>query len=421
MNPFDLTQALPPLLISFIATTLLAFVVGLELHSYRRAAGESLGFGTTRTLTLIATLGFGLFHLGGWPPYVAGLVVIGLWLGIVYWHRVAKGNEHLLTLMVALSTYLFGPLALNEPLWLLVLYTVVIILVLGQPEIRRFSDAFRSDEAVTLGKFLIMAGLVLPLLPDHQIASFISITWSQLWLAVVVVSGISYFSYLAQTYFFPDRSVLLTGVLGGLYSSTAVTVVLGRRAANNPKGARRIGAAIVLATLMMYLRLWLLTLVLGYHEIALKLVLPFAILVAVSAVVALLLYRETQPALSAPAEESLTHPLEFSTALLFATLFVVFAGVTRFVIDRYGAGGLHLLAFFAGFTDIDPFVLSALAGHFQVSGNAVEAAIVIASGSNNLLKAVYSLALSRNRELLPASLWLMLSFALSMIYSLLIQ
>jgi uncharacterized membrane protein (DUF4010 family) len=418
MIPATVSQALPPELISFIATTLLACVVGLELHSYRRSSEEPLAFGTTRTLTLVGAFGFILYLVGGKALYAVGLLILGAWLGMFYWRRLASGNEHLLTLLVALSAYLFGPLALKGPLWLLVLYAVVIILMLGgQTGIRRFSDAFRSGEALTLGKFLIMAGLVLPLLPDRQIADFITVTWYRLWLTVVVVSGISYLSYLAQTYFVPGRGVLLTGLLGGLYSSTAVTVVLARRAQKAPQADHRIGSAIVLATMMMYLRLWILMFALGSHAIALNLALPFAAMFAVSGGVAWLMYGRPSMHLGANADPVLDHPLEFSAALLFAFLFILFAGLTNLVIARFGIGGLHLMAFGVGFTDIDPFILSVLAGHFHVSDVDAGSAVLIATGSNNLLKAVYSIALSRSRALLPAALWLVFSFAASMAFA----
>jgi uncharacterized membrane protein (DUF4010 family) len=418
VNFFNLQNALPPELISFAATVLLAFTVGLELHSYRRTAGEPLAFGTTRTLTLIAALGYVLYDLGGWAPYLAGFAVLGLWLGLFYWRRLAGGNEHLLTLLVALSPYLFGPLAQRGPPWLLILYAVVIILMLAkQPDIRRLSDTLRSNEATTLAKFLIMAGLVLPLLPDRPIAPFVAVSWSQLWLAVVVVSGISYLSYLAQTYFFPERGVLLTGLLGGLYSSTAVTVVLGRRARGLDPQDRRVAAAVVLATMMMYLRLWLLIFVLGYHAMALRLALPFAAMIVASAAAAWAMERRSLRPAAQATETALSHPLEFSTALLFAFLFVFFAALSTAVIDRFGASGLRGLAFAAGLTDIDPFILSVLAGRYHVGETAIQAAVVIASGSNNLLKAAYGMGLSRHRGMLPAALWLTATFLLSMAYA----
>ncbi len=97
---------------------------------------------------------------------------------------------------------------------------------------------------------------------------------------------------------------------------------------------------------------------------------------------------------------------------------MVFAGATNLVVTHFGTNGLHVLAFAVGFTDIDPFILSVLAGKFHVSESAVVAAVLIASGSNNLLKSVYALALSRNRALLPAALWLALSFIVSLGYAL---
>lgn len=412
------TAALSPLLIAFVETALFGFVIGLELHSYRRAAGEGLGYGTTRTLTLLAVFGFALTLLD--PQlrlFGAGLVVVGAFFAIGYWHRQREGRKRLLIHLVGLLVYAIGPLTLKGPLWLPVLYVVVILLMLGEkPGIRRLSDAFRSSEAVTLAKFLIMAGLILPLLPDSQIAPFITVTWYQLWLAVLVVSGISYLSYLAQTYFFPARGVLLTGVLGGLYSSTATTVVLGKRVRESPHEGRPAAAAIVLATLMMYLRLWALIALLGHTATALRLAAPFGLLVLCSAGIAWLLLRDTGGGAS-QTEPPPHHPLEFSTALLFAALFVLFAAVTHFVVSDFGARGLHVLSFAVGFTDIDPFILSLLDGKLHIGETALQVAVVIASGSNNLLKAGYAAALGRSRAVYPAAAWLAFTFLFSIAYA----
>lgn len=413
-----LIDTLPPALSAFVLTALFGFVIGLEMHSYRRAADKDLGFGTTRTLTLLAVLGYALALLDpGLGLFAAGLIAVGVFLGLHYWGRMRGGEQSLLPAMIALLVYGIGPLALREPVWLLILYVVVILLLLGEkPGIRRFSDAFRSGEATTLVKFLIMAGLVLPVLPDRQIAPFITVTYYQVWLAVIVVSAISYLSYLAQTYFFPTRGVLLTGLLGGLYSSTVATVVLGRRAHGAGPEGRMIGTAIILATAMMYLRLWALILILGHRVTAEDLALPFAVLFLLSGGAAWLLYRGSYAGVSGTSGESPRHPLEFSTAVLFAALFVFFAALAHFVVRGYGAGGLQVLSFGVGFTDIDPFILALLAGKFHVGEAAIEAAILISSGSNNLLKAGYALGLARNRAVVPAALWLVLTFLLSLAY-----
>ena len=411
---------IPPLLEAFIATALFGFVIGLEVHSYRRARNKDLGFGTTRTLTLLAVMGFVLAALDPhlWL-FMGGLFIITGLLALQYWNRLAAGEQSLLPTFIAMLTYLLGPLALQQPLWLLILYVVVVLLLLGgKPGIRRFSDTFQSTEAVTLAKFMIMAGLILPMLPDQPIASFISVTYSQLWLSVVVVSTISYLSYVAQTYFFPNNGVLLAGILGGLYSSTAATVVLSRRAQSASAKDRLYSPAIILATAMMYLRLMALIVILGHTAIAMRLAIPFALLIALSALIAWLLYRRAgnNGDKSDDMATPVRHPLEFSTAILFAVLFVFFAGLTQAVIASYGTAGLHWLSFAIGFSDIDPFILALLAGKYSIDFNVITAAIIIATASNNLLKAAYAIAMARNRSVMPAALWLSFTGVISLVY-----
>ncbi len=408
---------LPPLLGQFALTVAFSFVIGLELHSYRRADQAGLGFGTTRTFTLIGLLGFVLFALDGRGLlFGAGLVVLAVFLALYYRRRLAEQHESLLSILLALLTYAIGPVAMHFPAWFLVLFVVLALLLLGEkPGIRRFSDTLRSDEAITLAKFLIMAGVVLPLLPERQIASFVSVSYYQVWLAVIVVSGLSYASYLAQTYFFPQRGVLLTGLLGGLYSSTAATVVLGRRA-SEAGNAGQLSAAIILATAMMYLRLLVLVFVLGHrHELA-QLLLPFGVLMLASLLTAGWVYRRARRESNAVVLPPLKHPLELRTAFLFTFLFVVFAALTQLILGRFGSGGLHALSLLVGFSDIDPFILSLLAGRFQVGAPEITAAIVLASGSNNLLKALYAAILGRRRGVMPAVIWLVLLFLVSLTY-----
>ncbi len=289
-----------------------------------------------------------------------------------------------------------------------------------KPLIRKFSDEVPAAEGVTLAKFILLAGLVLPLLPNTPIPDLGTITYSKVWLAVVLISAISYTSYLAQAYVFRNGGVVLTGVLGGLYSSTAATVVLARQARADPEIAAFAPAATVLATAMMYARLWILIVLLGHWQDALALAPWFGLLLAGSLGVAAWLWRHARAATtSAPAAASAAgatqrNPLDLPVAFLFAGLFVAFAAITVFVTSHFGANGLHVLSFMVGFSDIDPFVLSLLAGHFQVQPAAVIAAILIATGSNNLLKAGYALVLSRRRTMLPAAAWLLLTMIVSL-------
>lgn len=415
-------STLPPLFEAFLATVLLGFVLGLEVHSYRRANEQDLGIGTTRTMTLIAIIGFMLADLDAHLIlFGIGFAVLGGLLGLQYWKALTLGKQSLMPTLIALLTYLLGPIALMHNLWLLVLYTVAILLLLGEkPGIRRLSDQVRTNELVTLAKFMIMAGLILPLLPDQPIAPGLNVSWNQLWLAVVAVSGISYISYLVQTYFLPRSGLLLSGLLGGLYSSTATTVVLSRRAQQDTMASQRSYAtAVVLASSMMYGRLLVLILLLGHTVIAGRLWLSFALAIASAALAAWMLRTTARDAntTTPPETPPVRHPLEFSTAVVFAGLFVLFAIITEVVVGRFGSHGLHWLAFLVGFTDIDPFILALLAGHYGLDPQIIAHSILIATASNNLLKAIYAVLITRKAKMLQAAAALLVVSAVSLGYA----
>ena len=412
-------SAIPPLLVQFIMTVAFSFVVGLEFRSYHQANDYKLHFGSTRTFVLIGILGFILHTIDtSQLLFAAGLLLLGGLLLVFYWRLSATKQFSLFSTIFLLLIYLIGPIANQFPSWFLVLYVVVLILSLSEKKlIHHFSDQLANEEIATLAKFFIISGVILPLLPDQPIAPMLPVSYYRVWLAVIIVSGFSYLSYLINSYFFKSRSLLITGLLGGLYSSTAATVVIGRRARGlDSASGRNVSSALIMATTMMYIRL-LAIIFMFDRGVALQLLAPFSIIIAMSllVVIGLLKVRNHAPELHDVTD--IKHPLELSTAILFALLFMLFAFLTQYVTSTFGSHGLKSLAIIVGFTDIDPFILSLLGGKFTVSDSAIVSAVVLASGSNNLLKATYAIALARNRSVLFAAAWLSFLFATSIIYA----
>jgi len=413
--------SLPELLSQFLLVVALSFTIGLELHSYRRANNQDLGFGTTRTFTLIGVLGYVLYALDTQTLfYGAGFIALVVFLAVYYHSRSAERLYSLISPMLAIATYLLAPILATFPAWFSVLFVVTLLLILGEKSgIRRFSDAFHSAEMVTFSKYLIMTGVVLPLLPNEQVyASHITITYYQIWLSLLIVSSLSYLSYLAQTYVFKEKGIIFSGLLGGLYSSTATTIVLARRA-RTAEPNHRFANAIILATAMMYLRLLLLITFLGHSNEAGQLLWPFSVLIISSVLVTIYISRSHKNGAIETKQVMIRHPLEFRTAIVFALLFVLFAAVTQTVLTHYGHSGLSVMSFIVGLTDIDPFILSLMAGDFQVASTQVIAAIIIATASNNLMKAGYAMVLGRNRYAYIAGAWLILLALISFFYALL--
>lgn len=399
-----------------LLTLSLSLLIGLEFHKYQRDEGQGLGFGTVRTLGLVGLLGFLLFTLdASGMLFILGFTVLAVWLALYYHRRLEADYPSLMAPVVCLLVYLLGLLAADAPRWFVAAYAVAIIFFLSaKPRIRAFADKVSGDEISTVAKFLIMAGIVLPLLPEQEIAPFIPVTYRQTWFAVVAVSGVSYFSYVAQTYILKSRGALAAGLLGGLYSSTATTVVMAHQARDTPADTLT-SPALILATAMMYVRLLLLAMMLAPASAG-RLAPPFCVAALLSIVAALVLARiQAQRGMASQAPPD-KHPLEFSVALLFACLFVLFATATHYVVGTYSGTGLEVMAFAVGFTEIDPFVLSVLSGKLDISLHAAVDAVMLATASNNILKAAFALGLARNRSVLPACGWLLLLTAASLLY-----
>lgn len=414
----DYQNAIPPLLIEFAMTVAFSFVVGLEFRSYQRTNQHKYHFGSTRTFALIGLLGFILYSIdNSHLLFAAGLFLLGGMLLIYYWRVSAKELFSLFSVLLSLLVYLIGPIVNYFPSWFLVLFIVLLVLVLGEkPLIHRISDQLAKEEIVTLSKFLIISGVILPLLPNQPIAPALPVTYYKVWLAVIIVSGFSYLSYLIHSYLFKSRSLLITGLLAGLYSSTVATVIIGRRAHTMANAGRNISSALIMATAMMYIRL-LVIIFLFAPDAGILLLAPFATVILLSFLVitGLLNFKNHTPDQHEAAE--IQHPLELSTAILFAALFVLFTFVTHYVTTHFGGHALNWLAIIVGFTDIDPFILSLLSGEFKVANSAIVSAVILASGSNNLLKASYAVALARNNSVAFGAAWLLLLFMASIIYA----
>jgi len=192
--------------------------------------------------------------------------------------------------------------------------------------------------------------------------------------------------------------------------------VIARRAHGlNALSARTVSSALIMATTMMYLRLLAIIFVFNRH-VAAELLVPFSFAVALSIMVIIALLTIKNNAVEAKNISEVKNPLELSTAILFALFFMLFAFLTQYVTSNFGSHGLKSLAIIVGFTDIDPFILSLLSGKFIVSNSDLVSAIILASGSNNLLKGAYAVALARNKSVGLAAAWLVFLFIASIAY-----
>jgi len=404
----ELLLNIPVDLYKFILVAVFSLLIGLSQKNLHMARIAQYSFGTDRTFTFIGIFGYVLYIVDpvNLILYAVGLGVLSVFLVVNYFNKIANFTDYgLTTIMIALITYSLAPLVFREPFWLSILVVVFVLIFAEMKEsLTSLSEKLNREEFITLGKFLAIAGIILPLLPNQPIISYLSISPYKLWLAVVVISSISYLSYLLRKFVFTNAGILVTGILGGLYSSTATTFILSKKSKNAPEKAHQYTAAIIIAISMMYIRILLLALIFNM-QLFLKVYPAFLILIILSIVLGLVFWFKA-PQTTNQVKEELNdkNPLEFKVAIIFTLLYLAFTVITNFTIRQFGLNGLNTLSYLVGFTDIDPYLLNLFQGNFTVGIDVLAQATMQAIISNNILKYVYALSLSSKSSRLTLSI-----------------
>ncbi|MDB5410178.1 MAG: hypothetical protein JWL84_5090 [Rhodospirillales bacterium] len=393
----------------------LAVFLGLAFEEVYKSEDRAAP-GGIRTFPTLAVTGAMLYLIepAHALAFVAGILALAVWL--TAYLRPAAPDRAPPGMMIPacnLLAYVVGPVALTQPPWVAVALTVTAVLLLGAREwLHGLIYRVPRDELLTAGKFLILVGIILPLVPDQPVASATHLTPYHVWLAVVAICTLSYASYLLQRYVPARQAALLPAILGGAYSSTATTIVLAKRQREAGSARADISAGIVAATSMMYVRLGI-VLALFNQRLALALAPALVALFATGAAMAAYEWRR---AAEQPTDESLAipavNPLQITTAGVFAALFVVISLASSWMRGAFGESGLLVLAAVVGATDIDPFVLNIAQGSVDMPTAVLVAAILIATSSNNVVKAACAIGfggLAAARR--PAAMLLVLAAA----------
>ena len=311
-----------------------------------------------RTFTLVG-LESGIAGLAGHlgQSFAAGALVAGTVavLAVGYANRPGiKRKPDATTPMAALVTVGLAFLAgFGEPGLAIAGATIVTLLLALKAELHGFLEKLDEDDVKALARYAVIAGAVLPFLPNGQYGPLGAWNPQKLWLVVMLVTGFSFLGYVANRIFGERNGTIATALIGGAYSSTAVTQSLAQRLGSEGNGGAE-NAGIALATAVMYLRVLVLIGVLST-----RVLLPFALVILPALVVAwgagFWLYRKA-PKCDAPAPPG--NPIAILPALGFV-LFVAFAAVAaKWAAGRFGEQGIALLLLIVGSTDVDTAIIT---------------------------------------------------------------
>ncbi len=394
----SLLAHLPSELSGFLVALGLSLLIGFEREEQR--PDDPAGFfGGIRTFPIIGLGGFLLVEaFDSALPFAVGLFALGLLLTVSHWSSVRSGDLGLTTEVAALLTYALGGAAARGVVWIALAVGVVAVILLHEKrELEGLSARVPPEELRTLLRFLLLTAVILPAVPDHPFSAF-EINPFKIWLVVVAVSAVSYASYLLQLRW-GDGALFVSGVLGGAYSSTVTTVVLARQSTSGARAEVAWAGAIVAATGVMYLRLWILIRIFA-PELAGRLTALFVGLGLAGLAFGFFLTRigGSQSPAGDGEPAARRNPLEIRSAFTFAGIFLAVLIATRLAAERFGGAGVLVLGAVMGAADVDPFIL----GLTQQVGatltlDTAALAVVIAAAANNLMKGVYAVVFGAPR------------------------
>jgi uncharacterized membrane protein (DUF4010 family) len=342
-----------------IATALACgLLIGIERGFDLRGLRAGTRVAGVRTFILLG-LASGLAGLAGQfgQPFAAGAIVAGCAavLTVGYAHRPGlKSKPDATTPIAALTTVGLGFIAgFGQPGFAIAGAAVVTLILALKAELHGFLDKLDEDDIKALARYSVIALAVLPFLPSGQYGPLGAWNPQKLWLVVVLVTGFSFLGYVANRIFGERHGTIATALIGGAYSSTAVTQSLSQRLGSEEKGGAE-NAGIALATGMMYLRIPLLIAILATRVLVpICIILLPAVLVAWAA--GFWLYRKA-PKSDAPAAPG--NPIALLPAFGFV-LFVAFAAVAaKWAAGRFGEQGIAVLLLIVGSTDVDTAIIT---------------------------------------------------------------
>jgi uncharacterized membrane protein (DUF4010 family) len=391
---------LPPEATKIILTLFLSSLIGLEREEHK-ATVDRFVFGGIRTYPLLGLLGYALALISGpqLVPLVVGFAVVASFMWLSYQRKLQSGGAvSVANELSALTTYVVGALVSLGHFWIAGTLAVVSVLLL---ELKTFleglSQKIPAQEIFTFTKFLFLTIVILPIVPDTTLGPY-KINPFRTWLIVVAVSAISYGSYLLQAFTKGKGGMVLSALLGGAYSSTLATVVLAKRSKDIEGAPHIFSGAILMASGVMYLRLVILLAIFNLRLLD-RIVAPLLTLAAIGLAGGWLwTHRPDKQPLEMKEQYVPRNPLELSVAFLFGGIFVVMLVLTSWSVAHLGQRGVYGLAAIMGVSDVDPFVLSLTQSAGVVTTFTLAAtAILIATASNNVMKACYALGFGNRR------------------------
>jgi len=391
------------LFLRFGLALFLGFLIGLE-----REREKDQVFAGMRTFALISLLGavlaFVQTQLGSGWLFIAGFLVVSGFGLLSHFRGTEMGHRGITTEVAFLLAYVLGGLVYWDMLVLAAAMTVVIVLLLTfKPNLQRLLANVEREDIWAGVEFAVVWIVILPILPNRTYGPLDVLNPYEIWLTVVFVAGLNLAAYIMSIMYGVRRGIGLTGILGGLISSTAVTYDFSRRSqkAEQRKFTNLFALAIAIASAAMFVRAVVLTMLLNV-PLGIALIMPMLAGTIVTMVGTLILWWQSrnikqEPSLEESTEPRARSPFALGPALQFGLLFGVVLFVSKAAQGYLADPGAYLSGVLGGIAGLDAVTLSmARLANGSIPQTIAMRSVTLAAATNMVVKGIISVALGRD-------------------------
>jgi len=409
----------------FVIALALGFVVGLQRENASNPEHSSF-LGGVRTFPVVSLLGCLFAYLGSLmgsvAPFSVGFAVVGLVLAAGQLASAKEGRVGMTTGMALLLIYAVGGVCWHGQLILATAIAVMLtILLTMKVELHAFAHKLTQNDMLASLKFAVISAIILPLLPDQSYgpAAFQIFNPFKIWMLVVFISAISFLGYVLVKLVGANRGIGLTGLLGGLASSTALTISFTNRSRENEALSSTLATGIVVAWTVMYMRVLAIVYVIS-PQLGSAMVLPMLVPVVPGLVWCIWLWRRDIN-LKQQLAPNFSNPFELIPAIKFVGILVLVLLASKGARLEFGNSGLLVSSFVAGLADVDAIAISVCQMASQENSQFVHTAtmaVVLAGIANTLTKGMIAMTLGAPamRRAIGPAMGLMMSAGLVAVY-----
>ncbi|EPR68557.1 MgtC/SapB family protein [Cyclobacterium qasimii] len=391
----------------------IGLLIGLEREFKKSDEAQQFLFGGIRTFPLLALIGCSAGLLGDlmdspWG-FAIPIVIAGAFLVVAYTGTVKKRDFGMTTEVAALLTIIIGIICYYGEIELAAALGIIVLVLLSfKVKLHEFSKMLTREEIVSLAKFGLMTAIVLPILPDEPTlpAPFDVLILRNIWLMVVLVTAIGMVGYFLKKLIGNRKAIVLTGFIGGLVSSTAVTLSFSSQSKGRPTLSKAFAIAIIVSWITMFLRI-LVEVAVVNSRLIIEMWIPMAAAAVVGGLYCWFLYMKDGKHEAIAEEVDVEKPFSLKKSLIFGGLYAAVIVIANIAQINFGDKGIYLSAIAAGFTDVDAITLT-MAEMSQATGTVEPSvairAISLAAVSNTLVKAAIVLStahIALKKEILP--------------------